>query len=447
MRTLGSAEREVENAASGTRYIARVLPYRSTDNFIAGAVVTFTDITRVTRAERAVRESEARLRFLADAGAALVSTLDYEAALRQVAALAVRSFTDVCFIDLTSEEGTLRRVAWAHRNAGKAIGMDEAALHAPSPNAQRHVATKVMRSGEPVFSAKVDDLWAQGVATNADDLAFLRMLNVHSIISVPLKVANDTIGALTIARSEDPAQAHSEADLQTALELGRRAGLAIEHARQHEVLRKRTIQQRVYLAELQHRVRNTLAVVRSIARRTAENSSSVEDYLAHFDGRLSAFARTQAEVTRDPTSGVMLEYLVAEELLAHGAREGEQVEISGPPIRLRDKAVELLGLAVHELATNAIKYGAFSQPQARVKIRWQVNGADGAQWLVLEWKEEGVQLDGEPVARRGFGTELLQRMLGYELGSEARLQHEKDGLRWIIRIPMNERLIHLAAAE
>ena len=100
-------------------------------------------------------------------------------------------------------------------------------------------------------------------------------------------------------------------------------------------LTKAEDRQRLLLAELQHRVRNTLAVVRSIARRTGETSESVEDYAMHLDGRLDALARTQALVTRDPQAGIDLEYLVAEELLAHAAHEGEQVTIAGPPIRLK----------------------------------------------------------------------------------------------------------------
>jgi two-component system, chemotaxis family, CheB/CheR fusion protein len=108
--------------------------------------------------------------------------------------------------------------------------------------------------------------------------------------------------------------------------------------------------QRLLLAELQHRVRNTLGVVRSIARRSSESSSSVEEYASHLDGRLNAFARMQALVTRDPENGVDLEYLVVEELLGYNAREGEQVRVSGPAVRLQPKAAETFALAIHELA-------------------------------------------------------------------------------------------------
>src|SRR3712207_1903194 len=139
------------------------------------------------------------------------------------------------------------------------------------------------------------------------------------------------------------------------------------------------------LAELQHRVRNTLAVVRSIARRTAETSASVEDYAMHLDGRLNAFARTQAILTRNPAAGVDLAYIIAEELLSYDAHEGRQVSISGPSVRLQPAAAETFALAVHELATNAVKYGALSSPEGRIGVHWRYADAASPPQLTFQW--------------------------------------------------------------
>src|SRR3712207_6483246 len=98
-------------------------------------------------------------------------------------------------------------------------------------------------------------------------------------------------------------------------------------------------------------------------------------------GRLNAFARTQAMVTRNPTAGVDLETLVAEELNSYHAREGEHVRISGPPLRFCPKAAETFALAVHELATNAVKYGALSKGPGRVEVTWTIDGADSERRL------------------------------------------------------------------
>ncbi|WP_448044060.1 CheR family methyltransferase [Bradyrhizobium liaoningense] len=199
--------------------------------------------------------------------------------------------------------------------------------------------------------------------------------------------------------------------------------------------------QRLLLAELQHRVRNTLGVVRSIARRSAETSSTVEEYASHLDGRLNAFARTQALVTRDPEGGVDLEYLVIEELLAYNAREGEQMRVSGPKVRFQPKAAETFALAIHELATNALKYGALSQPTGRIEVAWRVDESTDPAELMFEWRERG----GPPVAprpRKGFGTELLERTLAFELKGQTMMTFNPAGLQCTIIIPLSKRAFH-----
>jgi len=204
--------------------------------------------------------------------------------------------------------------------------------------------------------------------------------------------------------------------------------------------------QRLLLAELQHRVRNTLGVVRSIARRSAETSTSVEDYASHLDGRLNAFARTQAMVTRDPEGGVDLEYLVVEELLGYNAREGEQLRVTGPAVRFQPKAAETFALAIHELATNAIKYGALSQPSGRVDVSWRVeNGSDPTQ-LIFDWLERGGPRV-EPPQRKGFGSELLERTLAFELKGKTTLTFNPSGLHCTIVIPLNRRVVHPPAVD
>ena len=202
--------------------------------------------------------------------------------------------------------------------------------------------------------------------------------------------------------------------------------------------------QRLLLAELQHRVRNTLGVVRSIARRSAQTSTSVEEYASHLDGRLNAFARTQAMVTRDPESGVDLGYMVVEELLGYHAREGEQLRVSGPPVRLQPKAAETFALAIHELATNAIKHGALTQSIGRIDVSWRIDEAASSAELVFEWWERGGPAVAPP-KRKGFGTELLERTLAFELKGKTTLVFDPSGVHCTIVIPMNRRVIHTPA--
>jgi PAS domain S-box-containing protein len=214
-----------------------------------------------------------------------------------------------------------------------------------------------------------------------------------------------------------------------------------EHKEAEEALQASEERAKLLLGELQHRVRNTLSVIRSVTRRTAETSQSVEDYAMHLDGRINAFARVQTAVARDPAAGLDLIDLVADELLTYAAHQGEQVRIAGPAVQLHPKAAETFGLAVHELATNAVKHGALSVPQGRIRISWRVQDGSDPPWLIFEWKESGTPERSAKRKRRGFGTDLLERTLTYELKAKTVQTFEPDGLRCTIELPMTQRLV------
>ncbi|WP_395672413.1 PAS domain S-box protein [Phenylobacterium sp.] len=194
--------------------------------------------------------------------------------------------------------------------------------------------------------------------------------------------------------------------------------------------------QAVLLHELQHRVRNTLAVVRSIASSTRETSDTVEDFSSHLQGRLDALARTQLALTRVPGSGVDLDGLVRDELLAQVASES-QVLVDGPTVRLPPKAAEVLTLAVHELGVNAMKYGALSTGAGRVDVRWETFRRDDKEWLRLVWQEGGVAIASSAPRRQGFGTELIEQRVPYELRGRGVLAFRPGGVRCEIEFPLN----------
>jgi PAS domain S-box-containing protein len=199
--------------------------------------------------------------------------------------------------------------------------------------------------------------------------------------------------------------------------------------------------QQTLLAELQHRVRNTLAVVRSITRRTAESSDSVDEMAAHLQGRLDAFSRVQAVVTRNPEAGIDLASMVEDELLAHAAREGERLMIEGDDISLKSRPAESLSLAIHELATNAVKYGALSQEEGRLAVRWSRGTPDGEERLKLVWEESEVDMSGSNPDRAGFGLELLQRTLPYDLRAETEVEFRADGLCFTLDMPVGPNVL------
>ncbi|SFQ08030.1 PAS domain S-box-containing protein [Mesorhizobium sp. NFR06] len=191
-------------------------------------------------------------------------------------------------------------------------------------------------------------------------------------------------------------------------------------------------QQQARFAELQHHVRNTLAVIRSIVRRTMEKSESLDEAAAHLEGRINAFARVQAAIARYPSIGINLALIVAEELRAAGAREGENLTIEGPPLVLTPKAAETMGLAIHELATNALKYGALSSRAGRIRIEWWLD----EDLVHFAWIESGPH-DIKPTERRGFGLEVLERTLPYKLGASVDLRIAPSGLIFTAAIPLD----------
>ena len=193
--------------------------------------------------------------------------------------------------------------------------------------------------------------------------------------------------------------------------------------------------QKVLLAELQHRVRNILAVVRSMVSRSNDGERPTEEYVQHLQGRISALARTQVLLTRRAGAGVDLEEMVRDELTGQAARD-ERFSLAGPNIELSPKAAEVLTLAIHELATNATKYGAFSRAGGRLEVGWEVEERDGDRWLVLQWTERGVPIVDVVPRRQGFGSELISRRIPYELKGKGSFALKPGGLHSRIEFPL-----------
>ena len=191
--------------------------------------------------------------------------------------------------------------------------------------------------------------------------------------------------------------------------------------------------QAVLLAELQHRVRNIMTIIRAIAVRTGDRADSVANYSDIMAGRLLALARVQALLTQEANVGAGMAAIVHDELAAQ-APQG-QYTIDGPSVSLPPKAAEIVTLAVHELATNALKYGAFSTPAGKVTVRWNIVEKHGSHWLRFEWLEEGTQVRAGPV-RRGFGSELIEGRIPYELGGTGRVAIETGGAHCHLEFPL-----------
>ncbi|WP_088343351.1 MULTISPECIES: PAS domain S-box protein [Rhodomicrobium] len=195
--------------------------------------------------------------------------------------------------------------------------------------------------------------------------------------------------------------------------------------------------QEVLLAELQHRSRNLLAVVHAMTRQTLRSSPTLEAFSAEFEGRLLALSRVQRLVSSCSRETVDLRSVIDAELLAHGGNGAGAISVDGPEVELPMSQIQTLALALHELVTNAVKYGAIGQEGARLSVRWAVEPAGAGRQVVLEWRESGVVMP-DPTApkRRGYGTELIERALPYQLKTETRFLFTPDGVHCTIIVPV-----------
>lgn len=207
----------------------------------------------------------------------------------------------------------------------------------------------------------------------------------------------------------------------------------------------RTLKERqdVLLAELQHRTRNLLAVVQSIATQTLHKSDTLASFDGEFSSRLRALSRVQALWARRDDREIDLRDLLVTELAAHGddAANSERVTLEGPAVLLPPDPALILGLGLHELATNAVKYGALAQPSGKLFIAWRLDERDGHPVVALEWAERGVTLPPAPEGgrRKGYGSELIERALPYQLGAGATLAFAADGVRCSLVVPLDRR--------
>lgn len=200
-------------------------------------------------------------------------------------------------------------------------------------------------------------------------------------------------------------------------------------------LRGLQARQATLLAELQHRVRNILAITRAIISRSDDGQRSLEDYVQHLHGRIGALARTQVLLTRAAGQAVDLETIIADELQSQAASQ-TQYALCGPAVCLSPKTAEVVTLAIHELATNATKYGAFARADARLSVNWRLEDRGDRRWLVLLWQECGVPVIDAAPRHRGFGAELVTRRIPYELKGHGSLELRAGGLESCIEFPL-----------
>jgi two-component sensor histidine kinase len=185
-------------------------------------------------------------------------------------------------------------------------------------------------------------------------------------------------------------------------------------------------------------VKNTLATVMSISAQSLRTATSLDGFREAFQARLLALSKTHNLLNQAFWTGVSLPDLVRESLAPYAVGDDGRISIEGEAVRLGPIAAVTLGVAFHELAANAAKYGALSTPSGRIRVAWRATG-QGRE--LLEWEETGGP-PVEPPSRRGFGSELIEKVLAAELRGEVRLEFPPQGARCLMDMALDRVSAH-----
>lgn len=190
------------------------------------------------------------------------------------------------------------------------------------------------------------------------------------------------------------------------------------------------VEVRFLMRELAHRSKNQMTVIAAMAKQTARGADSVPEFVQSFERRIFGLARSTDLLLANGVVGVDLRELLVGQLDPFRPEDESRMTLAGPPFRLNIQAAQILGMAAHELATNAVKYGAFQKDGGSLAVKWEKAGEK----LDLTWRER-VRAFAPPSERKGFGTTVLENMVGRSLGAEVERIVHPDGLEWRFSIP------------
>jgi two-component system, chemotaxis family, CheB/CheR fusion protein len=373
LRNLTRIEREVRSRADRW-YLIRMQPYRTMEGKTNGVALAFVDITGRLGIEQALRDREAELRQtqrLIDLSREPIFVWDFDNGI----------------------------VEW-NNGSEKLYGYKR----------------------EEVLGRRKDELLKTSLPSGAS----------FEAVKQELLEAGSWSGEL-IHRSKDGRALAVESRIELRPFGGRR--LVLETTRDITDRKEWERRQKMLLAELTHRVKNTLAIVQSIAHQTLNTSRSREDFVRSLDGRLAALAAAHTLLVESDWKGAELGMLARHQLAPLLSGDLDRLKIEGEPITLPSDLATPFGLVLHELATNATKHGALSNAKGTVTLGWNLSSMSGARVLKVTWREYG----GPPVIHpktAGFGTSLIRRAIP---GAGVHQQFDPNGLVCTIELPFPER--------
>ncbi|WP_172960986.1 CheR family methyltransferase [Oceaniglobus roseus] len=492
LRDLTPVERET-GTADNRRLMIRCRPYRTIDDRIDGVVFTFVDVTAQREAATRMRESERRFRALVDATSDVVFRMSpdlrdtqeimgrgfppnadaagkdwVEAYILPEERESIRAMVEAAIAGRTPFE-TEHRVRLSDGNIGwrltRAIPVEDEEgrivewFGAASDISARRRNEEDLRAARDalVLATRAADLgwgtWELGNGRADWDDRGREMLGLGPddtrVSDWFDRVHADDRAAL---RDEIEAASREARSFDVEYRILRQDGLRIIHGtgaftapgadrpprgsglvRDVTELRKWEESQRLLVGELNHRVKNMLAVVQSIAQQTRLYSPDMDRFIAAFSARIGVLSEAHGALTRRNWSNADLRDLVERSLFSITDRDGGQVTLQGPHVALKPDAAISFTLAIHELCTNAVKYGALSCREGRVRVSWVRDGRT----LKFDWVEsDGPEV--HPPTRTGFGSLILQQGLAYELDAEVDVDYDPAGLRYHVKLELHD---------
>jgi two-component sensor histidine kinase len=194
---------------------------------------------------------------------------------------------------------------------------------------------------------------------------------------------------------------------------------------------------RLLMRELAHRSKNQMTVIAAMAKQSAKGADSVPEFVSSFERRIYGLARSTDLLLAHGIAGVDFRDVIARQVDPLCPLDSGRVRMGGPSFKINVPSAQILGMAAHELATNAVKYGAFASSTGRIEISWTI----AVDRLNFTWRERDAPPAGEPL-RRGFGTVVLETMVGRSLGAEVDHVRHEDGIEWRFSVPLESLDVH-----
>ena len=493
LRTLAMVERVLHGGVEGAVYLLRMRPYRTTDNVIDGVVLTFIDIT-----ERQQHEYErARLAAIVDSsqdaiighspdgiinswnsgaehvfgygasrmiGKSLATLLPADAQVQLQQLLAAGSGQTLAHeieMNCVRQDGSAVLVSVRTSPVRDAAGAIVGGSTIARDITERYRAARKLEESERRLAAMIEQTTV-GVAQMDLDGRY-EMVNPR-FCEIVGRGADDVLGIHFRDITHPDDIAGNEAMFRRLVEGGAPFNIEKRYVRPDGALvwvsnyvslisdddgrpvssvavvlditqRKLAAEQReMLLSELNHRVKNTLATVQAIVTQSLASAADLDGLRDSFMSRLLALAGTHDLLAKDSWQGVGLHEIVHAELAPY-ITEGRSPEIDGALQQLNPKIALALSLALHELATNAGKYGALSNSDGSVRVSWKSTRRKDGNWLELRWIEQGGPVVQTPT-RRGFGTRLIREGIAHELGAEVELDFPVTGVVCTMAVPL-----------